>query len=77
MRYIFIVALAGCLAGCVSAEENAQRAAAADMAACTVLGAQPGTDIFIQCMLMQRQIRAQEEANAIAAYRARHMGDRD
>ena len=77
MRYVFILVLAGSLAGCVSAEERAQRNAAADAAACTALGAQPGTDIYIQCMLMQRQFRAQEEANAIAAYNARHSADRN
>ena len=67
----FIIALLGCsvLAGCAaygraldqeytdSLFATDEQREAVDRAACERLGAKPGTDIFIQCMLSQQQRR--------------------
>ena len=50
------------LAGCASREERAARYTALDDKKCQGLGAKPGTDIYIQCRLVQQQRRDAQDA---------------
>ena len=81
MRYLVILAACGLLCGCYAAEDlqkqttdlfktNAQIRAeneAADSAACKRLGAMPGTDVYVQCMIGRAQVRATNRAAAAAS----------
>ena len=80
MRYLVVLAACGLLCGCYAAEDlrdqtsdlfrtNAEiraRNEAADKAACQRLGAMPGTDIYVQCMIGRAQVRATNNAAASA-----------
>ena len=57
MRTVLVVAALGlALAGCRTTEE----VAAADDATCRGYGAQPGTDLYVQCRMMQDERRSAE-----------------
>ena len=69
MRYLVILAACGLLCGCQAYVEDLQdqysglfktkaQLEAEDTTACQRLGAQPGTDIYVQCMIGRAQIRA-------------------
>lgn len=77
MRTLSLLALCLALAACDAVKEridsrldilrtNEQREAI-DSAKCQGLGAQPGTDIFVQCMVGLAQIRATNSAAARAS----------
>jgi hypothetical protein len=77
MRYLFIMAACAFLCGCEAVKERVQgsldifktkaQLEAEDTAACQRLGAQPGTDIYVQCMIGRAQIRATNRAAAAAS----------
>jgi hypothetical protein len=77
MRYFVILAACGLLCGCEAYGERLQdrydslfktkaQIEAEDTAACQRLGAMPGTDIYVQCMIGRAQIRATNNAAASA-----------
>lgn len=77
MRRMVILTVCALLAGCDAVKEriderldilrtNEQREAI-DSAKCQGYGAQPGTDIYIQCMVAMAQVRATNGASAAAA----------
>lgn len=80
MKTLLLLTLCAVLAGCAAVNERVQdrldffktRAErdADDRAYCQGLGAQPGTDIFVQCMVGRAQIRATNAAAANAAANA-------
>src|SRR6266849_516363 len=85
MRYLLMLAACGLLSGCYAAEDlqnqtsdlfrtNAEiraRNEAADSAACQRLGAMPGTDVYVQCMIGRAQVRATN--NVAASQRANSL----
>src|SRR5207344_237235 len=68
MRTLLLLIACATLAGCQAVNERVQgsldifktraQLEAEDTAACQHLGAQPGTDIYVQCMIGRAQIRA-------------------
>lgn len=75
MRTVLLLTMCAGLLGCQAYVEGIQdeysglfktraEREADDMTYCQRLGAQPGTDIFIQCMLGRAQIRATNQAAA-------------
>ena len=78
MRYLVILAACGLLCGCQAYGERLQdrydslfktkaQIEAEDTAACQRLGAMPGTDVYVQCMIGRAQIRATNRAAAAAS----------
>lgn len=62
MRWVLLVAGVLALGGCKSAAERASAEVNEDQAYCTSIGAQPGTDAFVQCRLQLRAEKEQREA---------------
>jgi hypothetical protein len=48
-RFLLVVAVTFSLGGCLTAEEQAQKIAASDDAACRDAGTKPGTPPYAQC----------------------------
>lgn len=63
MRFILLAGLFAGLAGCMTAQERAQRQAAADESQCANFGFQFGTPEFAQCRM---NLATQREANDAA-----------
>jgi hypothetical protein len=79
MRSLVILAACGLLCGCEAQSERLQdrydslfktkaQLEAEDTAACQRLGAMPGTDIYVQCMIGRAQIRATNNASNTAGF---------
>lgn len=78
MRCLVILTACGFLCGCEAYVERVKdnysglfktkaQLEAEDTAACQRLGAQPGTDIYVQCMIGRAQIRATNRAAAASS----------
>jgi hypothetical protein len=55
------------LSACMSREERQARLDVQDDAKCQSLGAQPGTDAYVNCRVSMANVHAQEEASRQAA----------
>lgn len=86
MRSLFLVGLAFCLAGCVTAEEQRGQNLAIDNRNCAASGFAPGSQAMAQCMAtasaarsadQDRQAQWQAQQQAMQAQRDRDQAARD
>lgn len=66
-RILIIAGLSLLCSGCLTTEEQAEQAAAADDASCQSYGAKRGTDLYIQCRMQKDQQRQANRAAVAAA----------